>query len=269
MEQISILGCGWLGLPLAKEFLAKGYSIKGSTTSPEKVNTLQQAGIKPYRIALHPDTIEGDITDFLTGSKTLIIDIPPKLRGKGEKENFTDKIKTLLPHIEKSDINKVLFISSTSVYGDVEGIITEETTPQPNSESGKQLLEVEQLLQNNKNFKTVIIRFGGLIGEDRHPVHYLAGKKDIPNPNAPVNLIHQDDCISIILNSIEKNFEEGILNGVAPYHPTKKEYYTKKAKEKNLPLPIFTSREEACVVKKIAVNKVTEVFNYTFNQNNL
>lgn len=268
MEQISILGCGWLGLPLAKQLLASGYTIKGSTSSSVKVSTLQQAGIKPYLINLHPNNIEGEITNFLNGSKILIIDIPPKLRGK-ESENFTDKIKTLIPHIEKSGISKVLFISSTSVYGDVEGIITEETPPQPNSESGKQLLEAEKLLQNNKNFKTVIIRFGGLIGNDRHPVHYLAGKIDIPNPNGLINLIHQDDCISIILNSIEKNFEEGILNGVTPYHPTRKEYYTKKAKEKNLPLPIFISREEACVVKKIAVNKVTEVFNYTFNQNNL
>lgn len=268
MTQISILGCGWLGLPLAKELLNKEYFIKGSTTSSVKVSTLQQAGIKPYLINLHPSNIEGEISNFLNRSKILIVDIPPKLRGK-ESESFTDKIKTLIPHIEKSGISKVIFISSTSVYGDVEGIITEKTTPQPNRESGKQLLETEQLLQTNKNFKTVILRFGGLIGEDRHPVHYLAGKTDIPNPNGLVNLIHCEDCINIIINIIEKNFEEGILNGVAPYHPSRKEYYTAKAKEKNLPLPIFVSWEEACVVKKIAVNKVTEVFNYTFNLNNL
>jgi nucleoside-diphosphate-sugar epimerase len=90
----------------------------------------------------------------------------------------------------------VLFISSTSVYNDVDAFVTEETIARPATESGKQLLETEQLLQSNINFKTTI-RFGGLIGEDRHPVKFLAGRENLENPNAPINLIHQEDCIGI------------------------------------------------------------------------
>jgi nucleoside-diphosphate-sugar epimerase len=91
----------------------------------------------------------------------------------------------------------VLFISSTSVYNDVDAFVTEETIARPATESGKQLLETEQLLQSNINFKTTILRFGGLIGEDRHPVKFLAGRENLENPNAPINLIHQEDCIGI------------------------------------------------------------------------
>jgi nucleoside-diphosphate-sugar epimerase len=91
----------------------------------------------------------------------------------------------------------VLFISSTSVYNDVDAFVTEETIARPATESGKQLLETEQLLQSNINFKTTILRFGGLIGEDRHPVKFLAVAKSRKS-NAPINLIHQEDCIGII-----------------------------------------------------------------------
>lgn len=52
MTKISILGCGWLGFPLAKALLLKGFSVKGSTTSSEKLATLEKAGITPFLITL-------------------------------------------------------------------------------------------------------------------------------------------------------------------------------------------------------------------------
>ncbi|AXG73785.1 SDR family NAD(P)-dependent oxidoreductase [Flavobacterium arcticum] len=267
MAQISILGCGWLGLPLAKQLIAKGHTVKGSTTSPEKIAVLQKAAIKPYVITLHENNIEGDSKGFLQDSNILIIDIPPGLR-KGSSESFVAKINTLIPIMATSRITKVLFISSTSVYGAVNGIVTEGTIPNPETESGKQLLEVEAILQSNTNFKTTIIRFGGLIGDDRNPVKYLAGKKDISNPSAPVNLIHRDDCIGIIMKIIEKNVWGDVFNAVTPHHPTRQEYYTEKAKEKNLPIPLF-SREEVSITKVIIADRVKQVLEYNFINTNL
>jgi 3-hydroxyisobutyrate dehydrogenase-like beta-hydroxyacid dehydrogenase len=52
MTQISILGCGWLGLPLAKALLENGFAVKGSTTSQEKLSVLENSGIQPFLIAL-------------------------------------------------------------------------------------------------------------------------------------------------------------------------------------------------------------------------
>ena len=230
MRKISILGCGWLGLPLAQSLLEKGISVKGSTTSIEKISMLKEKGILPFQISLLEDNIEGHVNLFLEKSEILIIDIPPKLRGN-TKENFVGKIKTLVPFIEKSSVKKVIFVSSTSVYSDDNSTVTEDTFPKPDSESGKQLLEAEYLLQNNSNFKTTVLRFGGLIGKDRHPIHFLAGRKNIENPDAPINMIHQDDCIDIIEKIIELDSWNETFNAVAPYHPTRKEYYTKKALE--------------------------------------
>ena len=95
---------------------------------------------------------------FCRKADTLIIDIPPKLRGTN-KENFVEKIKVLIPFIEKSSVKNVLFVSSTSVYGEENDIVTEESPLNPDTESGKQLVEAEQLLQNNTNFKTTVSAF--------------------------------------------------------------------------------------------------------------
>ena len=272
MKQISILGCGWLGLPLAITLLKNGLKVKGSTTSESKIALLEKNGIVPFLISLSEKQILGDTAEFLENSTVLIINIPPKLKGN-LNENFVAKIRNFIPFIEKSLIQNVLFISSTAVYTDDNSIITEETIPNPTTESGKQLLEVEQLLLNNENFQTVILRFGGLIGEERHPIHFLSGRKAIENPNAPINLIHQKDCIGIIEKILEqaqdnKHFWNEIYNAVAPFHPSRKEYYLQKAMDMNLDLPEFNS----CSVtngKTISSAKVQEVLNYSFKVNPL
>ena len=262
MTQISILGCGWLGLPLAKSLLQNGFSIKGSTTSLEKISLLESEGITPYLVRLEEQQISASVADFLADSQILIINIPPKLRG-GSTENFVAKITTLLPFIENSTVEKVLFVSSTSVYGEDNEFVTEATVLNPDSEGGRQLAIVENILQKNSRFQTTILRFGGLISDERNPVRFLSGRENIENPDAPINLIHQDDCIGIIEKIIALNSWDETYNAVAPFHPTRQEYYTQKATELNLALPKFAALN-TIVGKTILNNKVIEVLDYSF-----
>ena len=261
-NQISILGCGWLGLPLANFLIKSGFVVKGSTTNLDKISILENNKIQAFQIELSEIEIKGEIDSFLKNSEILIIDIPPKLRGVSS-ENFVKKIQNLIPFIEKYKIKKVLFISSTSVYSDKNKIITEQTKPNPETESGKQLLETETILQSNTNFKTTVIRFGGLIGEDRHPIHFLTGRKNIENPEAPINLIHQKDCIGIIKAVIEQNCFGETFNAVAPFHPTRKDYYSKKAQQLNILAPKFEV-EKNTSGKIIRSDKLITELNYNF-----
>ena len=267
MTKISILGCGWLGFPLAKALLENGFTVNGSTTSTEKILSLKNVGISPFLIELGEVAINGNVSEFFDESQVLIIDIPPKLRGTST-ENFVAKIKKLIPFIEKSGIKKVVFVSSTSVYSDENLFVTEETIANPDSESGIQLLSCEQLLQNNSHFKTTVVRFGGLIGDDRNPIRFLAGRTNIENPNAPINLIHQEDCIGILLKIIESNCWGETFNAVAPFHPSREAYYTQKAKEYDLELPIFATSKPS-IGKTILSDKLEKVLNYQFIKDNL
>jgi len=273
MTQISILGCGWLGLPLAKALLENGFLVKGSTTSVGKLSVLKNLGIQAFQIELSETKIQGEVDSFLENSKILIIDVPPKLRGSSTdpstalRMTFVEKIKNVIPFIEKSTVENVLFISSTSVYGDTSTAlsVTEETKLNPDTESGRQLVQTEQLLQSNLNFKTTILRFGGLIGEDRHPIKFLAGRKNIENPNAPINLIHQEDCIGIILEILQQNSWNETFNAVTPFHPSRKEYYTQKAIDLALDLPEFNA-ENSNSGKTISSTKIEKVLGYSFRK---
>ena len=272
MKKISILGCGWLGLPLAKSLIKKGFSIKGSTTSIEKLEVLENAEIIPFLISIKSNKIVGDVVKFLADSEILIIDIPPDLRS-GNTESFIEKMKQSIPFLEQSSVKKIIFVSSTSVYSgynlssdfafEDKFKITEETIAIPENESGIQLLESEKILLANKNFETTIVRFGGLIGEDRNPTKFLAGRKNIENPNAPINFIHQQDCIGIIERIIETNSWNQIYNGVAPFHPTRKNYYTQKAKEMGLEIPEFNESKPS-FGKIVSCEKVAKVLGYEF-----
>ncbi|MBS9462822.1 NAD(P)H-binding protein [Flagellimonas sp. 389] len=257
-EKIGVLGCGWLGFPLAKHFIAKNHEVHGTTTSEHKLKELKEAGISPYDIALSATKIEGDIQSFLSHIDVLILNIPPRLRGEN-KESFIEKIRLLYNAIKKSTIAKLIFVSSTSVYGNVEGEVTEDTRPEPVTESGKQLLQCEQLFINDEALESTIIRFGGLIGPTRHPVMMLSRRQNLKNGNDPVNLIHLKDCIHLIDTIIENNYWNEVFNGVYPLHPSKKEYYTDEAIKRGLNIPEyseeFTGKSGKIILSRNFFNK--------------
>jgi nucleoside-diphosphate-sugar epimerase len=265
-KQISIIGCGWLGLPLAKNLITEGYTVKGSTTSKEKLINLRSASIDAHLIKLNEDGITGNYSKFLSESDTIIINIPPGLRRNAAK-NHVNEIKHLISAIESHNIKNVLYIGSTSVFMDEEGfpVITENTKPNTKLIGSKQLVTIEQLLLNNSNFNTTVLRFGGLFDQQRHPAKKLSGKKNILNPEAPINLIHKNDCIHIISEILEKDVWNISLNAAHPKHPDKETYYSNYCERYNLYLPTFNDDVKS-KGKIIDSSKLVQLLNYRFKQ---
>lgn len=265
-KRISVIGCGWLGLPLASELVKNGHIVKGSTTALSKMEALKTAGIIPFVISISEEKITGAIEDCLKDSEVVIINIPPGLR-KNPEANFVKQMALLCKHIENSTLKKVLFVSSTSVYEDAfeMPIIAEKSVLNGKSESARQLIEAEQIFRSNPNFETTILRFGGLIGEDRSPEKFLSGKKNIKNPDGPINLIHREDCIGIIKKILNNAHWNTDFNAAAPQHPSRESYYTSLCETKNLPLPHFDHAVPS-KGKIIATEKVDRTLNYTFKQ---
>ncbi len=251
---ISILGCGWYGLALAKSLLQDDNEVKGSTTSPQKIALLADEGVQPYMVDFSADneTYEADFFNC----DVLFIAIPPKARS-GAGAEFIPKIERIIEAIKRHGITKVVFISSTAVYADLNYEVDENSDPQPNTESGKVLLQAENLFKNEPSFKTTIIRFAGLIGPGRNPGRFFAGKKDIPNGNAPVNLIHLDDCIGISKAILQADAFGYLFNGCSPHHPVKSAFYTQAAINAGLEKPEFIDElKEWKVVKSVNVGLI-------------
>lgn len=256
---ISVLGCGWLGLPLGKHLLTNGFSVKGSVTSSEKMNLLADAGIIPYRVVLNDDGAIVDDPAFFD-CEVLIISIPPR-RIEAVEQVFPDQIGQLVPFILKSGIRKVIFISSTSVYPDNLLTACEDDHFSPEKGSGKACLLAEKRLSSQTEFKTTVIRFGGLIGADRNPARFLL-KLSGAVPNVPVNLIHQDDCIGILSALIDQECWGETLNACCPDHPMKKDFYGKAAQLSGLPEPLVSGQAEA--YKIVDSSKLIRLLNYQF-----
>lgn len=250
MKNISILGCGWLGKSLAISLISKGFLVKGSTTSPEKLIDFQNENIQPFLIDISQDEINAD---FLY-SDILIIAITSK-----SEDDFTRWIS----NIEKSTIKKVIFISSTSVYPSLNKVMTEVDETINNS-----LAIIEDLFRINTHFKTTIIRFAGLFGGERHPANWFQNGRKILQPNGFVNMIHRDDCIGIIEEIIAQNCFGETFNACSNHHPTRKEFYENAKKSRGFESPVF-EENEVLSWKIISSEKVQKALNYSFKHDDL
>ena len=259
-KQISILGCGWLGLPLAKQLLAEGYLIKGSTMTEEKVPILNEAGILPFKFTLGKQPDQNILKEFVKDSDIIIINFPPK-RIPNIIKIYQEQIKVLLPYIQPEQ--KIIFVSSTSVYQNTNNWVTESLDNKPEKESGKAVLAVEQLLQSYLKNNLTILRLAGLIGYDRVPGRFLANKKEVTNGKAPINVIHQDDCIGLIFAIIKNKAWGTIFNGCADEHPLRETFYILAAKKANLHPPQF-KKTTSIQFKKVSNTKSKTELKYTY-----
>lgn len=245
-QSISILGCGWLGLPMAILLVQKGYTVKGSTTNTVKLDKMKSSGVLPYVVNLSQGNYTA--TDFLD-AEVLIIAVPSK--------NVND-FKNLITEIEKSPVKKVLFISSTSVYSNTNGIVTEtsEVLDLP-------LVEIENLFKSSDAFESTIIRFAGLFGYDRKPGKFYPTGFAISNPDGFVNFIHRDDCLRILDEIIEKNIWHETFNACSDTHPKRREFFTKEALRLGLVQPRFN--EDSQFEYKIVSNaKLKSILSFSF-----
>lgn len=261
-KQISIVGSGWLGLPLGEFLKSKGYLIKNSTTSENKIPLLTDKGFTPYIFSLGNLNDTSVIDDFLKGSEIVIIVVPPKRSVSDIEQAYLEKIAQIADRIQH--YQNVIFISSSSVYQNTNDWITEETLVYPEKSSGKAILAAEQLLQKKIAKKLSIIRFAGLMGPNRHPGKFLANKKNLANGNAPINMIHLDDCIALISAVIEQNCWGEIINGCADDHPTREHFYTLAAQSINLPPPTFIPNTNLVTYKLISNLKSKSLLNYHY-----
>ena len=219
INTISILGSGWLGLPLATILYKQAFRVRASTRHHERFTELDATGARAFHVDI--DQLS-EISEFLD-SEILIINITSK---------NINGFARLIEQIETSPIQKVLFISSTSVYQNLNREVTEDE----NAEDHNSVLwQIEQLFQNNTHFKTTIVRFSGLIDSRRHPGRFFRNGRSVPQADA---------------------------------HPSKREFYGYARKLMGLSPPEFDTETEI-KYKIISNQKVKSKLNYTFQHPDL
>ena len=262
---IAILGAGWFGSVLARKYIENNHNVIVSTTTPEKHSLFLKNGLKAMLIEVTEEKIIGDYT-FFNGVDLLIITIPPMFR-KNRNIKYLDMMERVIEKIVSFGIKKVIYTSSTSVYGFQKNTITEKSKTYPLTDNAKKILMCERKLLENSSFESCIIRLGGLIGPNRHPIYSISGKQNLPNPNSPINLIHQIDAVSITLYLSEKWNGNEIFNAVTSYHPTRKDYYLGISKIAKLAPPKFEKKGK--IRGEISSSKLLKLTDYQFEVENL
>jgi nucleoside-diphosphate-sugar epimerase len=257
---ISVLGYGWLGMPLANRLLNDNYCVNASTTSASKLAEIALSGASPYLIELGercscsaPGFFDADV---------LIVNFPPKRRP--DIVHFhTAQIKGMLQMLEGRGGVKILFVSSTSVYNDNCGNASESTPLRPTKESGKALAIAEDMIMQQYGGQATVLRLAGLVGGQRLPGRFLSGKAGLKAGQSPVNLIHRDDCVNIIAEIIKQGAWGEIFNAAMLEHPSRADFYSAAAKAAGMPVPVFCPETESSF-KQVQSSKIRERLGYKF-----
>lgn len=248
---VSILGCGWLGRPLAQHLVAQDVHVRGSTTTPEKIDALRADGIEPFLLSLDPH-LTGENAASMFASPILVLNVPPSRDADDVQAYHRRQIDAVREAAAEGAVEWILFASSTGVYPNVERTVTEadqppgipDALPGPRRSTGRAVLAAEKRLMDDPAFATTIVRFGGLYGGDRHPGRFLAGRSNVGRPEAPVNLIHRDDCVALLATLLDQDVRNEVFNACADAHPTRRAIYTRAAEVLGLEPPTFDASDD-------------------------
>jgi nucleoside-diphosphate-sugar epimerase len=258
---VSILGCGWLGSALGKSLVKKGYDVRGSVTNPEKLVALSSVGIKSFIVNLKEEEILDDQSDFWN-CDVLVVASNVNLQSN---HGYIKALNSVTEIIALKQVKRAIVVSSTSIYGEPNAIVDESSTPNPQTLSAERLLEIEMLFQDINGIQATMMRCGGLVGPGRMPGSFLAGKQNIANGLAPVNLVHLSDCIGIIESLLKTVSKIEVINAVAPDHPSRQDFYTTAAQVQKLPLPGFAPEKNSW---KVVRSNLAEHLGYQYQINN-
>ncbi|MCE0800515.1 SDR family oxidoreductase [Buttiauxella sp. S04-F03] len=268
MKKVAIVGLGWLGMPLALSLSARGWQVTGSKTTLDGVEAARMCGIDGYQLQLTPELVcDSDDLDALLDADALVITLPARRTGDGD-DFYLQAVQEIVDSALAHNIPRIIFTSSTSVYGETEGSVKETSPLEPVSASGRVLKELETWLHDLPGTSVDILRLAGLVGPERHPGRFLAGKTNVANGAHRVNLVHLEDVISAITLLLQAPKGGHIYNLCAPAHPTRAEFYSLMARQMNLDAPVFRTETQNGHGKLVDGNRICNELGFEYQYPN-
>ena len=155
-------------MPLAQSLVRRGVQVVGSKTTPDGVEAVRMSGINCYQLQLTPELIcDPDDLEQLMTVDALVITLPAS-RTAERGEQYLQAVQMVVDSALAFGVPRILFTSSTSVYGETRGRIKESSPLQPVTTAGKTLAELELWLHKLPNTSVDILRLAGLVGAERH-----------------------------------------------------------------------------------------------------
>lgn len=236
-----IIGCGYLGSRVARLWREQDIAVYATTRRADGAAALRRAGVEPILCdVLDPEPLRRaprfDAVLYAVGWD--------RASGNGMREVYVDGLARTLERLRPP--RRFVYISSTSVYGQTGGEwVDEDSTTEPQEESGRIVLEAERTLRRTLPQATVV-RFAGIYGPGRllRQKAIEAGEAIVGDGDKWLNLIHvEDGARAAVLATAHER--DGLLLNVADGRPVRRrDFFGELARLLGAPPPRFTAPAE-------------------------
>lgn len=262
MANTLIVGAGWLGMPLAQALVKQGHQVTITRRSQARLDECPLASVNTALLDLDAADSVQQLAELIKQHhiERVVGAFPPGFR-KGNGQEYAQQWRQLVEAAKQTDIQKLLMVSSTTVYPNraVEMIEADATLELAQndanfSENARIMLQAEQhVIDSGINY--VIVRCSGLIGSDRHPSRFAMRLKQVSS-NAPANMLHQDDAVAATAFALN-NIDNDVVNATTPTTVSKAEFYQAAISKNDLDisLPPITDTPD----KRILADKLIEL----------
>ena len=208
--RVVILGCGYVGLELARQLIERGHEVVGVRRSDEGLRAVEATGAT----AVRADVTDPDSLDAIPDADSVVFAASSGGRGaEAAREVYVDGLRTAVDAFgERDDVpDRFVYTSSTGVYGDHDGDWVDETTPlEPTTEKTRVLVEAERIARERTaeyGIHGQVARFAGLYGPERYRLErYLEG----PVTAGYLNMIHRDDAAGAVDHLLSGGLDEAV-----------------------------------------------------------
>ncbi|HAV60934.1 MAG TPA: NAD(P)-dependent oxidoreductase, partial [Verrucomicrobiales bacterium] len=217
--RVLIIGCGYIGFPLATELVRQGHEVTGvgrhATARPE----LAEAGIRP----LDADVTQPETLSKIGGPFDWVVNCVSSSQGGLDdyRNVYLDGTRNLISWLTTQPPAKFLYTSSTGVYGQDNGSVVKEDHPtEPATETAQVLAATEQLLLSaarERKFPAIILRVAGIYGPARtfQLSQFLENRARVEGRGERhLNMIHRDDVVGSIIAALRNGRPGEVYNAV-------------------------------------------------------
>ena len=270
-----IIGPGYVGLSLGKQLVQRGHEVFALRRTADASGEIASTGLHPLIADItRPETLLDLPSQF-----DWVVNCVSSSHGGADdyRRTYLQGARNLLAWLEQTPPAKFAYTSSTSVYGQNDGSLVDETAhTDPLTETSRVLRETEQVYleaAQKKNFPAVVLRVAGIYGPGRGFwfKQFRAGEARIEGDGSrTLNMIHRDDVAGCIIAALERGQPGEIYNAVDDEPVTQRDFFAWLAAKLNRPMPpsapedMEVSRKRGVTNKRISNHKLKAQLSYTF-----
>ena len=259
-----IIGCGYLGHRVALKWRDAGDSVYALTRSADTANRFRSEGLQP----IVGDVMQPESLSFPADISTCLYAVGlDRSADFSKREVYVEGLNHVL-QAETFQPGRVIYISSTSVYGQTGGEEIDETSETaPSRDNGIICLDAETLICEQTRYDWNVLRLSGIYGPNRLLARRdkLQNREPLPgNPDGYLNLIHVDDAVQAVLKCEAAADAINELFLISDDRPVlRREYYTTLAEEFGTPEPVFSDADSSNLGKKCVNQKAKNLIGFT------